>query len=54
MNTYSNPKGFVVGQRVIYSGRYLGTITCHYDNDLWEVRLERGDVCVGGSDLVAA
>lgn len=46
-------KKFKVGQNVTTSG-FAGTIVREYCEGMWEVRLNRGIVCVSESDIIAA
>jgi hypothetical protein len=46
-------KKFKVGQKVTTSG-FAGTIVREYCDGMWEVRLNRGTVCVSQSDIIPA
>ena len=50
---YNSPDHFQVGEAVTLSG-FAGNISRHYCEGMWEVRLDRGVVCVSGTDIKRA
>jgi hypothetical protein len=44
---------FSPGEKVVYAGRYEGVIDSHYRNGMYNVRLDRGQVCADSQDLAA-
>jgi len=52
-NRRENMKNLKAGQKVTTSG-FAGTIVRQYCDGMWEVRLNRGIVCVSESDIIPA
>lgn len=43
-------RGWVRGTKLQY-GEFPATVMRHYFEDMWEVRVPGGEICVGGSSL---
>ena len=48
--SYWYPNHFKPGQRVMY-GEFEATISRHYYEGMWEIRLDSGGACVSGANL---